>query len=101
MTLMLATARDSIADYVGALFFVYAGIIIAYIVSTMYFAVGGRLPYARWSSAILSFLRDTSEPFLRIFRRFIPMLGPLDLSPLVALIVLSVVGNLLAGLIRG
>jgi YggT family protein len=98
---MLATVRDHIADYVGALFFVYAGIIIAYILSSMYFTVGGRLPYARWSSAILNFLRDTSEPCLRFFRRFVPMVGPLDLSPLVALIVLSVGGNLLVGLIKG
>jgi uncharacterized protein YggT (Ycf19 family) len=37
---------------------------------------------------VLTFLRDTSEPYLRLFRRFIPPLGMLDLSPIVAIVVL-------------
>ena len=49
--------------------------IIAYIVLSIMFSAGVRLPYARWSSAILSFLRDVCEPYLRIFRRFLPMFG--------------------------
>jgi uncharacterized protein YggT (Ycf19 family) len=50
---------------------------------------------------LLGFLRDVCEPYLRIFRRFIPMIGPLDISPIVALIVLSVVGGLVVRLIHG
>ena len=50
---------------------------------------------------MLGFLRDVCEPYLRIFRRFIPMIGPLDISPIVALIVLSLVGSVVEGLIRG
>ena len=60
-----------------------------------------RVPYSRWSDAVLGFLRDVCEPYLRIFRRFIPMIGPLDISPIVALIVLSLVGSIVEGLIRG
>ena len=60
-----------------------------------------RVPYSRWSDAVLGFLRDVCEPYLRIFRRFIPMIGPLDISPIVALIVLSLVGSVVEGLIRG
>ena len=41
------------------------------------------------------------EPYLRFFRRFIPPLGPLDLSPMVAIIVLYVVGGIVVSLIRG
>ena len=67
----------------------------------MFFAFGGRLPYARWSSAVLEFLRDVCEPYLRLFRRFIPPLGPLDLSPIVAIIVLQIVGGIVVRLIRG
>ena len=48
---VLATARDSIASFVNGLVIVYTILIIAYILSSMYFAFGGRLPYARWSSA--------------------------------------------------
>jgi YggT family protein len=98
---VLADARDEIAGYVGAIFLVYTLLIIAYILSSMFFAFGGRVPYSRWSSAVLGFLRDVCEPYLRIFRRFIPMIGPLDISPIVALIVLSLVGSVVEGLIRG
>jgi YggT family protein len=99
--LILATTRDSIASFVSALLLVYTIIIIAYIFSSMYFNVGGRLPYSRWSRAVLDFLRDVSEPYLAIFRRFIPPFGPLDLSPMVATIVLWLVGGLIVALIRG
>ena len=101
MTVVLATFRQQAADYVQAVFYVYTLLIIAYILSSLFFAFGGRVPYARWSSAILGFLRDVCEPFLAIFRRFIPSIGAFDLSPIVAIIVLNVVGNLLANLIRG
>jgi YggT family protein len=101
MTLILATTRDDVAGYVDTLVFVYSILIIAYILSTLVFSAGGRIPYARWSSWLLGFLRDVSEPYLRIFRRFIPPLGPLDLSPIVALIVLRIVGSIVVSLIRG
>ena len=101
MTLVLATAREDIAGYVGTLVWVYSLLIIAYILTTLFFGFGGRIPYARWSSAVIGFLHDVSEPYLRIFRRFIPPLGPLDLSPIVALIVLRIAGNIVVRLIRG
>ena len=62
MTVVLATAREEIANYVQAVFYVYTLLIIAYILSSLFFAFGGRLPYARWSSAVLGFLRDVCEP---------------------------------------
>ena len=99
--LILATTRDSIASFVEALLIVYTIIIIAYIFSSMYFNVGGRLPYSRWSRSVLDFLRDVSEPYLSIFRRFIPPFGPLDLSPMVATIVLWLVGGIIVSLIQG
>ena len=43
----------------------------------------------------------SASPYLRIFRRFIPQFGPLDLSPMVAIIVLQIVGGIIVGLIRG
>ena len=101
MTVVLATFRQELANYVQAVFYVYTLLIIAYILSSLFFAFGGRLPYARWSSAVLGFLRDVCEPFLSIFRRFIPAIGPLDLSPLVAILLLNIVGSLLGNLIAG
>ena len=43
---------------------------------------------------IQRFLYDVVEPYLRIFRRFIPPLGPLDISPIVAIFVLWIVSGL-------
>ena len=101
MTIVLATVRSQIAAYVGALVTVYVLLIIAYILSQLFFAFGGRVPYARWSSALLGFLRDVCEPYLAIFRRFIPAIGPLDLSPVVAIVLLTVVGRVVQNLIAG
>jgi YggT family protein len=96
-----ATVRDDIAGYLLAVIRVYTLLIIAYILSSMFFAFGGRVPYSRWSSAILGFLRDVCEPYLSIFRRFIPPLGPIDLSPIIAIFLLNIVGGIVAGLIQG
>ena len=98
---VLAAIRDDIADYVQAAVLVYTLLIIAYILSSLFFGFGGRVPYARWSSALLGFLRDVVEPYLAIFRRFIPPIGPLDLSPIVAIFLLQIVGNIFANLIAG
>lgn len=99
--IVLAAFRDQLADYVRALFRVYSLLIIVYILSSLFFGFGGRVPYARWSSALLGFLRDVCEPYLSIFRRFIPPIGALDLSPIVAIIVLNIVGGVIARLIAG
>jgi YggT family protein len=98
---VLATARTSIADYLDTLISIYILLILAYIVSQMFFSFGGRVPYSRPLTAVLEFLRQVCEPFLSIFRRFVPMVGPVDLSPLVAVIVLQVVGRLVVNLIAG
>jgi len=99
--LVLADARNEIANYLSAVITVYVILIIAYILSSLFFSFGGRVPYSRWSSAILGFLRDVCEPYLGLFRRFIPPLGPLDLSPIVAIFVLQIVGSIIVRLIRG
>lgn len=93
--------RVDVANFVQTLALVYTLIIIAYIVSQLFFGFGGRMPYSRWSSAIVGFLRDTAEPYLRIFRRFIPQIGPLDITPIVAIIVLNVAANVVSTIIAG
>jgi YggT family protein len=98
---VLATFRGDIADYVQAVFYVYTLLIIAYILSSLFFAFGGRVPYSRGFSALLGFLRDVCEPYLSIFRRFIPPLGPLDLSPVIGILLLNFVGAIVVSLIRG
>jgi YggT family protein len=88
MMLVTAVTRNDIANYVGWVFYVYILIIFLYILVNWLFTAGVRPPYSRFTDAVLTFLRDTSEPYLRLFRRFIPPLGMLDLSPIVAIVVL-------------
>jgi uncharacterized protein YggT (Ycf19 family) len=93
-TLLIATtAREQIANFVDALLLVYILLIFAYILTSLIFSFGGRIPYSRWSSAVLGFLRDVCEPYLGLFRRFIPPIGPIDISPIVAILLLSIVGR--------
>ena len=99
--MIVATVRSDIADFLGTLIGVYTLIILAYIVINLIFAFGVRPGYHRWVDTVLTFLRDVSEPFLSIFRKFIPPLGPVDLSPIVAILALQIVGGLIIGVIRG
>ncbi len=99
--LVLGTARSAIAGYVSTLITVYVVLILIYILSTLFFSFGGRAPYNRALNAVLEFLRQVCEPYLRLFRRVIPAMGPLDLSPIVAILVLTIGGGLVVSLIRG
>ena len=98
---LLASTRTEIAGYLSTLIYVYTLLIVLYIVVQLLFTFGVRPPYSRVSDAVLSFLRDVCEPYLRIFRRIIPMVGTFDFSPIVAIIVLSLVGNVIVSLIHG
>jgi YggT family protein len=99
--LLAALTRGDVANYVGTLFDVYVLLIFVYILANMLFSFGLRPPYARWSDAVLSFLRDVSEPYLRIFRKFIPPIGMFDLSPIIAIILLLLLKTLVVNLISG
>jgi YggT family protein len=102
MTLLLASVRSDVAGYLSTLIYVYTLLIVAYIVTQLLFAFGVRPPYSRATDAVLSFLRDVCEPYLRIFRRIIPMVGAFDFSPIVAIFVLTIVNTVIVeGLIRG
>jgi uncharacterized protein YggT (Ycf19 family) len=99
--ILLADTRGDIANYVDALFTVYILIIFVYILLNLMLSFGLRLPYSRWSDAVLGFLRDVCEPYLRLFRRFIPTVGTFDFSPMVAIIVLYVVRTIVVNAISG
>jgi len=102
MAILLASVRTEIAGYLSTLIYVYTLLIVLYIVVQLLFAFGVRPPYSRASDAVLSFLRDVCEPYLRIFRRVIPQIGAFDFSPIVAIIALSLVNSLIVnGLIHG
>jgi YggT family protein len=101
MTVIAALTRGDIANYVQALFLVYILLIFVYILLNMLFSLGVRPPYSRYMDAIMNFLRDVCEPYLKIFRRFIPPIGMFDLTPMIAIIVLWIVQMLVVSLIQG
>jgi YggT family protein len=92
-------ARRQIAEFLSALIWVYTLIVIAWVISSLVFAMGLRVPYSRPLNAVLDFLRDVTDPFLRIFRRLPLRVGPLDLTPIVAILALRIVGGIVVGLI--
>jgi len=80
---LLADAVSKAQTFVYAFVTVYTLVILAYVLSSWL-----RLPYSPWLNRIQRFLYDVSEPYLRLFRRVLPSMGPLDLSPMIAVIVL-------------
>jgi uncharacterized protein YggT (Ycf19 family) len=102
MNVLFASTRTDIAGYLSTLIYVYTLLIVAYIVVQLLFAFGVRPPYSRATDAVLTFLRDVCEPYLRIFRRIIPMVGMLDFSPIVAILVLTLINTVVVnGIIHG
>ena len=97
--IVFGSTRSEIADFVGALVTVYVIVIIAWVVLSFIFSMGVRVPYSRWSNAVMDFLRDTANPWLNLFRRLPLRIGPLDLSPIVAIIALQLLGGIVIGLI--
>ena len=95
-----AIDRNDVADYVNTLFLVYIVLIFIRIVMTWI----PRMPYSRVLNAVLTFVRDVTDPYLNIFRRILPpvRLGPaaLDLSPMIGIFVLIVVQGLVVSLLR-
>jgi YggT family protein len=100
MSLYLAVSRADVADYIDTLTIVYLVLIFIKILTSWI----PRMPYNRFLAAFLQFVSDVTDPYLNLFRRFIPMVrmgpGALDLSPIVATIVLIVVSGIISGLIR-
>ncbi|MCW2989210.1 MAG: YggT family protein [Solirubrobacterales bacterium] len=97
----LALTRGDLAEYVSALFTVYIVLIFANILISYV----PRMPYRPWLRAALDFITETTNPYLNLFRRFLPPIGgggfALDLSPVVGIIVLFVLQAVVVSLIRG
>jgi YggT family protein len=89
--IVLADTADAVGNFVQVFIYVYILLILAYIITSWI-----RLPYSPWLNRVQRFLYDVCEPYLRLFRRVIPPLGPIDLSPMVGVIVLLVVNSLIS-----
>jgi YggT family protein len=80
---LLGDAVSSAQNFVRVFALVYTLVILLYIVMSWV-----RLPYSPTLERIQRFLYDVCEPYLRLFRRVLPTMGPLDFSPMLALFAL-------------
>jgi uncharacterized protein YggT (Ycf19 family) len=92
--LVLADAISTIGDFVDVFISVYVLLIFGYIITSWI-----RLPYSTWLNRIQRFLYDVCEPYLRIFRRILPALGPLDLSPIIAIFSLFLIDRVIQAIL--
>ena len=99
MSLLVALTRNDVADYVSALFLVYLILIFARILLSWI----PRLPYNRYLRAVVDFIHQVTDPYLNLFRRFLPPVGgrgfALDLSPIIAVVVLLIAQTVVVNLI--
>jgi YggT family protein len=99
--ILAAIDRANIADYVSALFLVYLVLIFIRVLMTWV----PRIPYNVYLRAVIRFIEETVDPYLNLFRRFLPPLGgggfSLDLSPIIGIVLLLIVQGIVVGLIRG
>jgi YggT family protein len=96
--IIFASVRVEIASFLQALILVYSIMIFGWVVQSWVLSSGmspGRL------IPVFKFLDGVVGPFMAFLRRFIPPLGPVDLSPLVALLVVQLGGGTVAQLIGG
>jgi YggT family protein len=99
--MLFALDRTDVAGYVDALFLVYLILIFVRILLSWI----PRLPYNPVLHALVTFVHDVTDPYLRLFRRILPPVGgsgfALDLSPIIGIIVLVVARAIVVGLIQG
>jgi len=93
--MLLFDTVDQIRNFVNVFIGVYILVILVYIITSWI-----RLPYSPWLNRVQRFLYDVCDPYLRLFRRVVPPLGPLDLSPMLAVIVLVVLREVLNAILN-
>ncbi|GLC87540.1 YggT family protein [Lysinibacillus piscis] len=71
----------TVLPYVSKAFDIYSLMLVAYVLMSWVPAVQ--------TSAVGRFLQKVCEPYLGIFRKFIPPIGMIDISPIVAIFLLN------------
>lgn len=60
------------------------------------------IPSIDWNQQPFAWMRSVTDPFLNIFRGIIPPIGGvLDISPIIAIILLQIIQGLVVGLLSG
>ncbi len=72
---------------------IYSYVLIARVLLTWF-------PQINWYNQPFAALSQISDPYLNLFRNIIPPLGGIDISPILAFLVLNLLGGFLANLSR-
>jgi YggT family protein len=80
---VLFDAASSLQSFVSVFVGIYILLIFVWVLLSWI-----DMPYSRTVAGVQQFLSDICRPYLNLFRGRVPMLGPFDLSPMVAVIVL-------------
>ena len=75
---MVLDAVTTVEHFVDVFIYVYVLVILIWVLLSWF-----RLPYS--FNPVQRFLDDVVSPYLNLWRKVIPMIGPLDLSPIVAI----------------
>lgn len=101
MEAVLAVTRGDVAAYVNGLFTVYIVLVFLRVLMSWI----PRLPDNTAIQAVAGFIRETTDPYLNLFRRFLPPVGgggfALDLSPVVGVFLLLIGQQIVVSLVRG
>jgi YggT family protein len=101
MSLLLASTRTEVAGYLQTLLYVYFVLIFIRVILSWI----PRIPYNPVLNGFLKFVTDVTDPYLNFFRRFLPPVrvgpGALDLSPMVGIFLLVIVGGLVVSAVHG
>jgi YggT family protein len=89
---LLADAVSAVQSFVSVFSGVYILLIFVYVLTSWV-----RVPYSL--APVQRFLNDVCEPYLRLFRRLLPSLGPIDLSPIVGVFALLLAARLVNSLL--
>ena len=91
---MLLDAIGAVERFIVVFTTVYALVLIAYILTSWI-----RLPYSL--RPVQRFLADVCDPYLRFWRRLLPFaVGPIDFSPMVAIIALGVGAEIIGAILN-
>jgi YggT family protein len=86
-------AIDQVGLFIDVFIAVYALIVFAYVLTSWV-----KLPYSL--SPVQRFLNDVCEPYVRLWRRVLPSFGPLDFSPMVAILALYVLDTIVKAVLN-
>jgi uncharacterized protein YggT (Ycf19 family) len=91
---LLFDTASSLQQFVRVFVAIYILLIFIYVLLSWV-----RIPYSRTFSAVEQFLDEVVSPYLRLFRGRIPTIGPIDISPIVAVVVLLVAAEIVSRVI--